>query len=196
MTLLETASCVVLSLAYPNLVGTKWLCYYCCICYHVIGSFALYFHYVLLQYLFLFEGCSLKEICCRFVKVEKIKDQLLECNKETYWVPDYVKVFYGFLLLTVPWGRILVWKNTVWRQPGTPHSPNRILKPIEFRWHASISWLYLLRASVFCDYGGALHGDMYSLHPKINAHLALRRVNQSEIWPNMYKKILMFYDIK
>ncbi|AQK81811.1 Isoleucine--tRNA ligase cytoplasmic [Zea mays] len=26
-----------------------------------------------------------------FVKVEKIKDQLLECNKETYWVPDYVK---------------------------------------------------------------------------------------------------------
>nr|CAB3470983.1 unnamed protein product [Digitaria exilis] len=27
-----------------------------------------------------------------FVKVEKIKDQLLECNKETYWVPDYVKV--------------------------------------------------------------------------------------------------------
>jgi hypothetical protein len=60
-------------------------------------------------------------------------------------------------------------------------APNRILKPIEFRWHASISWLYLLRASVFCDYGGALHGDMYSLHPKINAHLALRRVNQSEI---------------
>ncbi|AQK81818.1 Isoleucine--tRNA ligase, cytoplasmic [Zea mays] len=32
-----------------------------------------------------------EEICCRFVKVEKIKDQLLECNKETYWVPDYVK---------------------------------------------------------------------------------------------------------
>ncbi|AQK81824.1 Isoleucine--tRNA ligase cytoplasmic [Zea mays] len=37
-----------------------------------------------------------------FVKVEKIKDQLLECNKETYWVPDYVKVFYGFLLLAGP----------------------------------------------------------------------------------------------
>ncbi|KAG2613221.1 hypothetical protein PVAP13_4KG344900 [Panicum virgatum] len=26
-----------------------------------------------------------------FVKVEKIKDQLLECTKETYWVPEYVK---------------------------------------------------------------------------------------------------------
>lgn len=26
-----------------------------------------------------------------FIKVEKIRDQLLECNKETYWVPDFVK---------------------------------------------------------------------------------------------------------
>jgi hypothetical protein len=41
-----------------------------------------------------------KELCCRFVKVEKIKDKLLECNKETYWVPDFVEVFYGFLLLS------------------------------------------------------------------------------------------------
>jgi hypothetical protein len=54
----------------------------------------------LLRYLFLFGGYTLKELCCRFVKVEKIKDQLLECNKETYWVPDFVKVFYGFLLLS------------------------------------------------------------------------------------------------
>uniref|UniRef100_A0A0D9YND0 Isoleucine--tRNA ligase n=1 Tax=Oryza glumipatula TaxID=40148 RepID=A0A0D9YND0_9ORYZ len=28
---------------------------------------------------------------CRFIRVERIRDQLLECNKETYWVPDYVK---------------------------------------------------------------------------------------------------------
>ncbi|XP_015623186.2 isoleucine--tRNA ligase, cytoplasmic-like [Oryza sativa Japonica Group] len=26
-----------------------------------------------------------------FIRVERIRDQLLECNKETYWVPDYVK---------------------------------------------------------------------------------------------------------
>uniref|UniRef100_A0A0E0CGT2 CCHC-type domain-containing protein n=1 Tax=Oryza meridionalis TaxID=40149 RepID=A0A0E0CGT2_9ORYZ len=28
---------------------------------------------------------------CRFIRVERIRDQLLECNKETYWVPNYVK---------------------------------------------------------------------------------------------------------
>lgn len=28
----------------------------------------------------------------RFVAVEKLKDQLLESNKQTYWVPDFVKV--------------------------------------------------------------------------------------------------------
>jgi hypothetical protein len=28
----------------------------------------------------------------RFVAVEKIKENLLENNKKTYWVPDYVKV--------------------------------------------------------------------------------------------------------
>lgn len=30
----------------------------------------------------------------RFVAVEKLKDQLLENNKGTYWVPDFVKVWY------------------------------------------------------------------------------------------------------
>lgn len=28
----------------------------------------------------------------RFVRVEQLKEQLLENNKQTYWVPDYVKV--------------------------------------------------------------------------------------------------------
>jgi hypothetical protein len=51
----------------------------------------------LLCYLFYLKNESLKMFSHRFVKVEKIKDQLLECNKETYWVPDYVKVFHGFL---------------------------------------------------------------------------------------------------
>lgn len=45
----------------------------------------------LLCYLFYLKNESLKMFFHRFVKVEKIKDQLLECNKETYWVPDYVK---------------------------------------------------------------------------------------------------------
>lgn len=35
----------------------------------------------------------------RFVSVEKIKDQLLESNKQTYWVPDYVKVWIFCLSL-------------------------------------------------------------------------------------------------
>jgi hypothetical protein len=29
---------------------------------------------------------------CRFIRVEELKEQLLENNKQTYWVPDYVKV--------------------------------------------------------------------------------------------------------
>lgn len=33
-----------------------------------------------------------KNVFCRFVAVEKIKEQLLESNKQTYWVPEYVKV--------------------------------------------------------------------------------------------------------
>lgn len=32
----------------------------------------------------------------RFIMVEKIKDQLLENNKQTYWVPDFVKVTISF----------------------------------------------------------------------------------------------------
>lgn len=34
----------------------------------------------------------------RFVAVEKIKDQLLENNKQTYWVPDFVKVWFAYTL--------------------------------------------------------------------------------------------------
>ncbi len=31
---------------------------------------------------------------CRFIKVEELKEKLLENNKQTYWVPDFVKVRY------------------------------------------------------------------------------------------------------
>lgn len=37
----------------------------------------------------------------RFIMVEKIKDQLLENNKQTYWVPDFVKVSYYFLSVVI-----------------------------------------------------------------------------------------------
>jgi hypothetical protein len=89
----------------------------------------------LLHYLFLFGGCTLKEPCCRFVKVEKIKDQLLQCNKETCWVPDFVKVFYGFMLLSPD--------SAMRRKPCMEKrcaqalfiALNRILRPtLEFRW--------------------------------------------------------------
>lgn len=33
----------------------------------------------------------------RFVKVENLKEQLLENNKQTYWVPDFVKVWHAFV---------------------------------------------------------------------------------------------------
>lgn len=33
----------------------------------------------------------------RFVRVELLKEQLLENNKQTYWVPDFVKVHSVFL---------------------------------------------------------------------------------------------------
>lgn len=54
----------------------------------------------LFHYCFYLRNVCLKELFCRFVKVEKIRDQLLECNKQTYWVPDYVKVLYLFLSVT------------------------------------------------------------------------------------------------
>ena len=31
---------------------------------------------------------------CRFIKVEELKEKLLENNKQTYWVPGFVKVRY------------------------------------------------------------------------------------------------------
>lgn len=31
---------------------------------------------------------------CRFIKVEDLKEKLLENNRQTYWVPDFVKVRY------------------------------------------------------------------------------------------------------
>lgn len=37
----------------------------------------------------------------RFIMVEKIKDQLLENNKQTYWVPDFVKVSYSVVIFFV-----------------------------------------------------------------------------------------------
>lgn len=33
----------------------------------------------------------------RFVRVEKLKENLLENNEKTYWVPDFVKVLYFML---------------------------------------------------------------------------------------------------
>lgn len=31
---------------------------------------------------------------CRFIRVEELKEKLLENNRQTYWVPDFVKVRY------------------------------------------------------------------------------------------------------
>jgi len=40
----------------------------------------------------------------RFVKVESLKEKLLENNKQTYWVPDFVKVtVFRFITIYSPW---------------------------------------------------------------------------------------------
>ncbi|XP_042489506.1 isoleucine--tRNA ligase, cytoplasmic-like [Macadamia integrifolia] len=46
-----------------------------------------------------------------FVAVEQLKDQLLENNKQTYWVPDFVKVwcFYSQAILSSFFGCLLVY---------------------------------------------------------------------------------------
>jgi hypothetical protein len=75
-----------------NLCGSYLLVLFICLLWSLLFSCSITCFYL--------RNVCLKELFCRFVKVEKIRDQLLECNKQTYWVPDYVKVLYLFLFVT------------------------------------------------------------------------------------------------
>lgn len=91
---------LVFLLLHDLLYALNWI-YYSCMWYNYevkavfsFSYFLMYAHITINN--FLFKLSCIVLFCTRFVKVETLKEQLLENNKQTYWVPDYVKVNYHY----------------------------------------------------------------------------------------------------